>query len=132
MKLYKPVASALLLCVLGATFAAHADDGEWKRGRVYYRMVCTVCHASPEGGDQAIAPNTKTKAEWAAYLQADKHNKGKNSLKYYISKEYRAKIKATNKAAEKYADVPDQELLEDIKAFVTKGAKDGDSPASCS
>jgi hypothetical protein len=24
--------------------------------------------------------------------------------------------------------VPDQDLLNDIKAFVTKGAKDGDSP----
>jgi uncharacterized protein with gpF-like domain len=49
-----------------------------------------------------------------------------------VSKEYRNKIKATNKAAEKYVDAPDQELLDDIKAFVTKGAKDGDSPAGCS
>ena len=61
-------------------------------------------------------------AEWAAYVQADKHAKGKDSLKFYISKQYRAKIKATNKAAEKYADVPDQDLLND-KAFVTKGPR---------
>ena len=132
MKLHKPLVSALLLCVLGAPFAASADDGDWKRGRVYYRMVCTACHTEPAGGGKAIAPSTKTKAEWAAYIQADKHAKGKDSLKSYIGKDYRAKIKGTNKAAEKYADVPDQELLEDIKAFVTKGAKDGDSPASCS
>jgi cytochrome c5 len=132
MKLHKPLVSALLLCVLGAPFAASAADGDWKRGRVYYRMVCTACHSEPAGGGKAIAPTSKTKAEWAAYIQADKHAKGKDSLKSYVSKEYRAKIKATNKAAEKYADVPDQELLNDIKAFVIKGAKDGDSPASCS
>ena len=132
MKLHKPLVSAVLLCVLGAPFAATAADGDWKRGRVYYQMVCTACHKEPANGGKAIAPTSKTKAEWAAYIQADKHAKGKDSLKYYISKEYRAKIKATNKAAEKFADVPDEELLNDIKAFVTKGAKDGDSPASCS
>ena len=131
MKLHKPLISVLLLCVLGAPFATASADGDWKRGRVYYRMVCTVCHTEPANGGKAIGPNTKTKAEWAAYIQADKHAKGKDSLKYYISKEYRAKIKASNKAAEKYADVPDQDLLEDIKAFVTKSAKDGDSPAGC-
>ena len=43
-----------------------------------------------------------------------------------------ASIKAGNKAAEKFADTPDQELRDDIKAFLIKGAKDGDSPASCS
>ncbi len=35
-------------------------------------------------------------------------------------------------AAEKFADTPDQELLDDISAFLTKGAKDGDAPATCS
>ena len=132
MKLHKPLVSALLLCVLGAPFAASAADGDWKRGRVYYRMVCTACHTLPANGGKAIPPSERTKAEWATYIQADKHAKGKDSLKSYLSKDYRAKIKATNKAAEKYADVPEQELLDDIKAFVTKGAKDGDSPASCS
>jgi cytochrome c5 len=132
MKLHKPLATAVMLCVLGTPFAASAADGDWKRGRVYYRMVCTVCHTTPDGGGKAIAPTERTKAEWTAYLQADKHAKGKDSLKYYISKEYRAKIKATNKAAAKYADVPDEDLMNDIKAFVTKGAKDGDSPAGCS
>jgi hypothetical protein len=50
----------------------------------------------------------------------------------YVSKEYRASIKSSNKAAEKFADTPDKELMEDIKAFLIKGAKDGDSPATCS
>jgi cytochrome c5 len=47
MKLHKPLVSALMLCVLGAPFAASAADGDWKRGRVYYRMVCTACHGPP-------------------------------------------------------------------------------------
>lgn len=110
--------------------AAQAYDADWKRGRVYYRSVCTSCHvASPIG---SINPSSKTKAEWAAYFQADKHAKGKDSVKQYLSKEYRASIKASNKAAEKFADVPDQDLLEDVKLFLQRGAKDGEAPASCS
>ncbi len=122
----------IILAVLGATAytTAQAYDGDWKRGRVYYRQVCTSCHVAKT--EKAISPTSKTKAEWTAYLQADKHAKGKESVKQYVSQQYRASIKATNKAAEKFADVPDQELLDDIKAFVLKGAKDGDSPASCS
>lgn len=85
--------------------------------------------AAPVG---AINPSTKTKADWTAYLLTDKHAKGKDSVSMYIAKPYRASIKATNKAAEKFADTPDKELFEDIKAFLIKGAKDGDSPASCS
>lgn len=119
--------SASLLC---ASTLASAYDADWKRGRVYYRSVCTACHAAQAGG--SIAPSTMTKAEWTAYLQKDKHAKGKDSLKQYVGKSYRASIRSQNKAAEKFADVPDDELYEDIKAFVIKGAKDGDSPASCS
>ena len=125
----KALALALLGCGLVAG-AAHAADGDWKRGRVYYQKVCTECHTAKAGG--AIAPNTRTMADWTAYLNADKHAKGKESLKKYVSKEYRASVKATNKAAEKYIDVPDQQLFDDVKAFMLKGAKDGDSPASCS
>lgn len=130
MKLRKFLPVTALLALMGASFAAQAYDADWKRGRVYYRSVCTSCHvASPVG---SINPSTKTKADWTAYLLTDKHAKGKDTVSKYISKDYRASIKATNKAAAKFADVPDKELLEDIKAFLLKGAKDGDSPASCS
>lgn len=130
MKLRKALPVATLLALMGASFAAQAYDADWKRGRVYYRSVCTSCHvASPVG---SINPSTKTKAEWAAYMLTDKHAKGKDTVSKYVSKDYRASIKATNKAAAKFADTPDKELLEDIKAFLLKGAKDGDSPASCS
>lgn len=120
-------ALGVVVGLLGMATAAQAADA--KRGRIYYRMVCTICHMEKAGGP--IAPNTRTKAEWAAYLQADKHAKGKDSLKYYVGSQYRARIKATNKAAEKFAEVPEADLLEDIKVFVVGGAKDSDSPTSC-
>ncbi|MDX9994878.1 MAG: hypothetical protein RBS28_06100 [Rhodocyclaceae bacterium] len=124
--------SAFALMAASAMFAsvAQAYDADWKRGRVYYRSVCTSCHAASPIGQ--INPSSKTKAEWGAYIQADKHAKGKDSVKQYVSKDYRAKIKASNKAAEKFADVPEQDLLEDVKVFLQRGAKDGEAPASCS
>lgn len=119
----------LLATILFAS-SVQAYDADWKRGRIYYRSVCTSCHVAAPIGQ--INPSAKTKAEWAAYFQADKHAKGKESVKLYVSKDYRAKIKASNKAAEKFADVPEQELFEDVRFFLQRGAKDGESPASCS
>ena len=130
MKPATPFSAALLLTLLGASLSANAYDADWKRGRIYYRSVCTACHANQAGG--SIAPSTMTKAEWTAYLQKDKHAKGKDSLKQYVSKAYRQSIRSQNKAADKFADLPDEELYEDLKAFVIKGAKDGDAPATCS
>ena len=128
MKFTTKLAAGAMLSLVAVS--AFAYDADWKRGRVYYRSVCTSCHAVAPSG--SINPSTKTKAEWAAYLKADKHNKGKDTVKQYVSKAYRASIKSGNKAAEKFADTPDQELMDDISAFLTKGAKDGDSPATCS
>lgn len=120
--------------ILSATYlfasTAQAYDADWKRGRVYYRSVCTSCHVALPIGQ--INPSSKTKAEWLAYVKADKHGKGKDTITQYVSKQYRASIKSANKAAEKFADVPDAELLEDISVFLQRGAKDGESPASCS
>ncbi|GAB1394579.1 hypothetical protein MASR1M60_27430 [Rhodocyclaceae bacterium] len=129
---YRFALSALTAGVLSTVFVttAQAYEGDWKRGRIYYRSVCTSCHvASPIG---QINPSSKTKADWAAYIKADKHAKGKDTVKQYVSKEYRASIKASNKAAEKFADVPDAELLQDVTIFLQRGAKDGEAPASCS
>jgi hypothetical protein len=127
MNLFNPLASALLLAIMATSLTAQAADT--KRGRVYYRMVCTVCHMEKPIG--AISPNTKLKAEWMTYLQADKHAKGKDTVKYYFSKEYRVSIKAKNQAAAKYAEVPEAELFEDVRAFLAMGAKDSDTPTSC-
>ena len=126
----KTLSALVALAAFTVSLSAQAYDADWKRGRVYYRSVCTSCHVVQPVG--SINPSSKSKAEWTAYLQADKHAKGKDSVKHYVSKPYRASIKAGNKAAEKFADTPDQELMDDISAFLTKGAKDGDAPASCS
>jgi cytochrome c5 len=121
---------ALVAAVLVASAAgAQAYDADWKRGRVYYRSVCTSCHVTQPVG--SIAPSTRVKADWAAYMTANKHAKGKETVSLYVSKAYREKIKSGNKAAEKFIDVPEAELLDDLKAFLAKGAKDGDAPASC-
>ncbi|MFO7543443.1 MAG: hypothetical protein R6W97_11665 [Thiobacillus sp.] len=71
------------------------------------------------------------RAEWAAYMQADKHAKGKDSLKVYLSKPFRASIAVSNKAAATFIDVPEQELYEDVRAFVARSARDGDAPTGC-
>jgi len=129
MKLHKPFAISLMLCLFGTAIPLHAEDGNWKIGRIYYRMVCTACHTEHAGG--AISPATMTKAEWKAYIAADKHAKGKDSVKYYVSQEYRNSIKDTNKAAAKFASMPDEEMLANVQAFVIHGAKDSDTPARC-
>lgn len=126
----KTLHTLLAAAAIVLSLPAQAYDADWKRGRIYYRSVCTSCHVAMPVG--SINPSSKTQAEWAAYLQANKHAKGKDTLTHYVSKPYRASIKAGNKAAEKFADTPDAELLDDIKAFLLKGAKDGDAPASCS
>lgn len=126
----RAISTLIAIAAFTLSLSAQAYDADWKRGRVYYRSVCTSCHVALPIG--SINPSSKAKAEWAAYIQADKHAKGKDSMKQYLGKPYRASIKAQNKAAEKFADVPEDELFEDMKAFVIKGAKDGDSPASCS
>ena len=129
MKLNKTLATAFALVVFGFPYVAQAADGNWKRGRIYYRMVCTACHVDQAGG--SIAPSTKTIAEWKAYIEADKHAKGKDKVSYYVSKEYRESIKATNKAAAKFIKLSNDGLLADVKAFVIHGAKDSDTPARC-
>jgi cytochrome c5 len=127
MKLATTLAVGTALSLFAS--AAFAYDADWKRGRVYYRSVCTSCHVVAPIG--TINPSSKTKAEWAAYLKADKHAQGKDTVKQYVSKAYRDSIKSGNKAAEKFIAVPEAELLADIQLFLQRGAKDGEAPASC-
>lgn len=108
---------------------AQAYEPDWKVGRIYYRSICTACHTAAKA---TIQPIDRTKAEWTAYLLADKHNKGKDTVSQYFSKQYRDSIKATNKAAAKFAERPEQELTADVKAFILRSSKDGEAPASCS
>ncbi len=112
--------------------AQAADGANWKRGRVYFRMVCTGCHSEMLGSP--IAPNSRTIAEWTAYMDANKHDasgKTKPAVSDYTSTEYRESVKDSNKAAKKFLKMSDDALFADVKAFVVYGAKDSDTPASC-
>ena len=80
MKLIKPFATVLAtLALSGMAIPSSAYDGDWKRGRIYYRSVCTSCHVALPIGQ--VNPSSKTMAEWKSYLQADKHAKGKDTVK---------------------------------------------------
>ena len=120
-----------VLAVMLPPVAGAADEADWKRGRIYYRMVCTACHK--EMADK-ISPNSRTIAEWKAYIDADRHDasgRSNPSVKYYTSAAYRESVKAENKAAAKFIDVAEEALLADVRAWLVRGAKASDTPARC-
>jgi cytochrome c5 len=124
----------VLTCTVlaAASFAASAYEGDLKRGRLYFRQICTACHQEVAG--KAIAPNERLKADWAAYIKADKHDKtGKSnpSVKYFTTKAYRETIKDSNKAAAKLLTANDAELYADVQAWLQYSAKDSDNPSGC-
>ncbi len=129
-----PLAMIVMLGAIGYSSVVLAGDAEAnkKRGQVYFKMVCTVCHVQMTG--KAIPPNSRKMAEWRAYLEADKHDasgKTNGSVRYHVSQGYRQSIKASNKAAEKFLSLSEPQLFADVQAFMIAGAKDSDTPASC-
>ena len=134
MKRLIPKIAALTagIILLSYVATAIAADGNPKRGRVYFKMVCTVCHMTQTG--TAVPPATYTMDEWKQYLAADKHDGSSSSnasVRYYMSTEYRESIKNENKAARKFLKLPDDVIYADVHTFVVTGAKDSDTPASC-
>jgi len=124
------ISVAIALFAIGASALAY--EGDLKRGRLYFRQICTTCHQKMIG--KAIAPNERLKADWAAYIKADKHDKtGKSnaSVKYFTTKAYRETIKGENKAAEKLLNANDAELYADVQAWLMYSAKDSDNPSGC-
>jgi hypothetical protein len=133
MKHNKNFFALLIIILLGFSSLAEAKKGNWKKGRIYYRMVCTECHTEQAG--RKISPAEKTKAEWAAYFEKNIHGPQdaptKYTASYFVSSEYRESIKDTNRAAKKMLKIPDDKLLEDVKAFLNHTAKDSDQPSRC-
>ena len=132
MKLSKYIFIAVILLPFSSALA-EAATGNWKQGRIYYRMVCTECHAQQPRGK--ISPNEKTKAEWAGYFEKNVHNlndpSSTQTVSYFVSRDYRDSIKATNRAAKKLLNVPEDQLLEDVEAFLQHTASDSDQPSRC-
>ncbi len=123
--------SCLLVAALIAPSLAPADDGNWKKGRIYYRMVCTACHV--EMGT-SIPPASRRMNEWRSYFDAGQHDASGRSnpqLSYYTSRAYREAVQDSNRAAKKFLDADDATMFEDVRAFVIHGAADSDTPASC-
>ena len=133
MKRHKSVIAVLVVILLAVSPVVEAEKGNWKKGRIYYRMVCTDCHVNQAGGK--ISPAEKTKAEWADYFEKNIHGPqdapAKYAASYFVSREYRESIKDTNRAAAKMLKIPDEQLLEDVKAFLIHTAKDSDQPSRC-
>lgn len=132
MKNHKNFVVLLTVLLLGFSSAVKAE-GNWKQGRIYYRMVCTECHMEQAGGK--ISPAEKTKAEWLEYFERNIHGPqnapAKYTASYFVSTEYRESIKDTNRAAKKMLKIPEDKLLEDVKAFLVHTAKDSDQPSRC-
>ncbi|MBK6675959.1 MAG: hypothetical protein IPG52_03585 [Rhodocyclaceae bacterium] len=57
------VSVAVALLAIGTS--AFAYEGELKRGRLYFRQICTSCHQEMIG--KAIAPNERLKADWGLH-----------------------------------------------------------------
>ena len=133
MKRHKSFIAVLVVILLALSSVVEAKKGNWKKGRIYYRMVCTDCHVKEAGGK--ISPAEKTKAEWVEYFEKNIHGPqdapAKYAASYFVSREYRESIKDTNRAANKLLKVPDDQLLEDVKAFLIHTAKDSDQPSRC-
>lgn len=134
MKRYLPWAASVfvVIWILGIAGVGFSAEGDKRRGKVYFKMICTVCHMQILG--KPIPPNSHTMAEWKTILASDRHGssaKAKTSIRYYVSQGYRQSIQDTNKAAAKFMSLPDDEISADVRAFVISGAKDSDTPASC-
>ena len=133
MKYRQSMVAVLVLVLLGMLPVVEAAKGNWKKGRIYYRMVCTDCHVNEAGGK--ISPAEKTKAEWIDYFEKNIHGPqdapAKYAASYFVSREYRESIKDTNRAAAKMLKIPEEQLLEDVKAFLVHTAKDSDQPSRC-
>jgi len=133
MRNYKKFIVALVVFLLGTASIADSRKGNWKKGRIYYRMVCTECHIEQAGGK--ILPAEKTRDEWAEYFEKNLHGPqdatAKYAASYFVSREYRESIKDTNRAAKKMLKIPEDQLLEDVKAFLIHTAKDSDQPSRC-
>jgi len=103
-----------------------------KRGQVYFKMVCTVCHLQEV--ENTIPPASRSMDEWRAYFDANRHGASDAphpELNYYMSVEYRESIQDHNKAAKKFLKLSEQQIYADTREFAIKGAKDSDTPASC-
>lgn len=103
----KRVTAALALGLM-ASLVLTAAPGSETKGKYYFKKTCKPCHVEgKEGG--LVTPLTKTQAQWKAYFQAGKHNKGKEALTALLN---------------------EQQLL-DVQTFLVAHASDSPQPETC-
>lgn len=102
------------------------------RGKLYFQQVCSNCHRN--NYNIQVPPHQYTMTQWHKYLRNNLHEiKGGNqSLSHFFSKAYRANLAKSNEEIELVVDVNDNELRIDVAKYLLNGAKDADSPKSCS
>jgi len=106
--------SLLLLGLLVSAVAIAAPKVNPKKGKVFYRANCRVCHdGTTEAAD--LSPNSKTMEQWGREFEDGA----------VVKKSCVARVK------EKVGtELTEQDLL-DIQAYLVQHAADSDQPASC-
>ncbi|MCK7579406.1 MAG: hypothetical protein MZV65_29250 [Chromatiales bacterium] len=117
----------MVAVVLGLPLLAQAE-GDWKRGRVYYRMVCTACHVEQASG--AIAPEHQDQGRMDGLPAGRQARQGQG----HASSTTSARTTATasrppTRRPRSSPTCPNRSCSRIVKAFVITGAKDGDAPA---
>ncbi len=108
MKSFSKVAAAGLVLGLMASLAVSAAQGSETKGKYYFKKTCKPCHVEGKSGG-LLTPLSKTQAQWKAYFQAGKHNKGKEALSALLN---------------------EQQLL-DVQTFLVAHASDSPQPETC-
>ncbi|MBL4826645.1 MAG: hypothetical protein JKY66_02835 [Spongiibacteraceae bacterium] len=122
------VATTCLFCLAALNVYAEVN---WRRGSLYFEQVCNACH---QQAGQSIAPDSRTKAEWQAYIKADNHsisNNANDRVSYYTIREYRELMEPSIPALVLFFDQQASDILLDISAHLHHHAKDSDMPSSC-
>lgn len=120
--------TAVLVTVVAVSDALAKSNP--RRGNVYYNQVCNACHKQA-GAD--LQPDSRTIEEWAAYFAVDLHNAGvdQQSVKHFLSESYRASIATENKAAKKFEKLSEEQLFQDVRAYLLNNASDSDVANPC-
>ncbi len=108
MVVSKWIKTAVIAAGLSSMVIAVVAGGSETKGKFFYKKDCKTCHAKGGAGGE-VTPLTKTQAQWKAYFQAGKHNKGKEDLSKYLT--------------------PDK--IQDVQTFLTAHASDSPQPETC-
>ena len=103
----------LVVGLLVTAFAVAAPRVNPRKGKVFYKKYCRVCHDGSADAAE-MSPMTKTMEQWGRAFQADGKVAG-----------HLPQVKDKTGT-----ELTEQDLL-DIQAYLVQHAADSDQPASC-